>query len=80
MLGPLIAVMHGLSWGKDAEKFTGIVAPKECGWSSAAEKSELSNVDMDTHSSKYDMASSVKRFDIFFRSLLVCDQTTVMSL
>lgn len=42
------------------------------GGSSGAEKSELSKVDMDTHSSKKFIASSVRRFDIFRRSMLVC--------
>lgn len=40
--------------------------------SSGADKSELSKVDMDMHSSKKFIASSVRRFDIFLRSMLVC--------
>ena len=47
--------MLGLPWAKDAAPAppTVVVAPiKLRGESSGAEKSELSNVDMDTHSSK----------------------------
>ena len=51
---------------------------KERGGSSGAEKSELSKVDIDTHSSKYAIASSVRRFEISFLSLLLCNQTMLM--
>ncbi|GJV04242.1 hypothetical protein Tco_1337811, partial [Tanacetum coccineum] len=37
----------------------GVVVSEFTDGSLAAEKSELSNADMDTHSSKYDIASSV---------------------
>lgn len=53
-----------------------VAPPKLRDRSSGAEKSELSKVDMDTHSSKYDNASSVRRFDIFFLSLLLCSGNT----
>ena len=42
------------------------------GVSSNDEKSEPSNVDNETHSSKYAKASSVKRFDILLLSMLAC--------
>ena len=62
-----------------AAPLIGVVVTEFTDGSSAAEKSELSKADMETHSSKYDIASSVKRFDIFFLSLLLCYKITVMS-
>lgn len=71
--------MLGLPWAKDAIPHTGVVVPTGFrGRSSGAEKSELSKVDMDTHSSKKVMASSVRRFDIFVLSLLFCHPVKVI--
>ncbi len=46
----LVAEAPKLAWGRDTPSPTGVV--KSNGGSSGDEKSELSNVDSDTHSSK----------------------------
>ena len=53
LLGQQLTAALEFAWGKDAQSPTGEATPtKLIGGSSGDEKSELSNVDSDTHSSK----------------------------